>query len=156
MHGGPPAAYACCMRTCIPRAVLSLAASAGIVLLLLLAGGTNAAEARSQASAATVVVGASANGTTVRLRSGDSLVVRLAGNPTTGYRWVVVQRPPLLRLTASRYEPSLPTRPGRGGTYTFRFAARAGRSGLLRLAYRRQWEIGKAPLRSFSLVIHSR
>jgi len=137
-------------------AISGLPVAVGIVFASAVVERGGAAAAHPQAGAATIVVGPRANGTTVRLRVGDSLVVRLPGNPTTGYRWVVAQRPPALRLVASRYAPSLPTRLGRGGTYTFRFEAGVTGSGRLRLAYRRPWETGKPALRSFTLTIRAR
>lgn len=126
-----------------------------IVASLVLGGIAPAAEAQRQVGAATIVVGPDASGNTVRPHVGDTLVVRLPGNPTTGYRWVIARRPPTLRLVASRYAPSTPARLGRGGTYIFRFKVGAG-GGPLRLAYLRPWEKGKPPLRSFTLTIHAR
>lgn len=108
----------------------------------------------SAAAAATVTVGPAANGTTVRLHVGDRLVVRLPGNPTTGYRWSALRVPAPLRLLSSVYVPSQPKRLGQGGTYVFRFAAGRG-SGTLKLVYRRPWETKKPPLRTFTLTVRS-
>ena len=103
--------------------------------------------------AATLVLGPAANGTTVSLHRGEALVVRLAGNPTTGYRWSSVRVPPSLRFASSQYVAAKPQRPGRGGTYVFRFRAVRG-SGKLTLAYARPWERTK-PLRSFVLTVRA-
>lgn len=107
------------------------------------------------AAAATITVGPAANGTTIRLHAADTLVVRLPGNPTTGYRWSASRVPQALRLRTSTYVPALPKRLGQGGTFVFRFAVRPG-SGTLRLIYRRPWETNKAPLRTFSLTVQAR
>ena len=112
-----------------------------------------AASPAPSAGTATIVVGMAANGTTVRLHRGDVLAVRLAGNPTTGYRWSAVRVPPAVRLLASRYVPSKPQRLGSGGTYVFRFGAGNG-SGKVVLHYRRPWE-PRTPLRIFMLTVRS-
>ncbi len=110
------------------------------------------AEARTTS---TITVGAAANGKTVRLYPADTLVVRLSGNPTTGYRWSVAQAPKPLRLVGTTYRPAPPGRLGQGGTFVFRFRAKSG-SGVLRLVYRRPWEQRKPPLRTFSLTVRVR
>jgi predicted secreted protein len=107
------------------------------------------------ALAAIVVIGAAANGTTVALHRGDLLVVRLAGNPTTGYRWAPSHVPPSLRRVSASYVAPKPQRPGQGGTYVFRFRAVAG-TGRLSLAYARSWEHAKPPLRSFVITVRVR
>ncbi len=101
----------------------------------------------------TVTVGAAANGTSLGLKRGDTLVVRLAGNMSTGYRWDVASRPTSLRKLGSSYETrkSTPPMPGQGGTFVFRFAARPGQ-GTLRLVYHRPWE-KRAPLKTFTLGV---
>jgi len=104
------------------------------------------------AAAATITVGPAANGSARELLSGDTLVVRLPGNPTTGYRWAVAARPAALRPLRFSYEAPPKGRLGQGGTYVFRFRARAG-VGTLRLAYARPWEKGKPPLRTFRLAL---
>jgi predicted secreted protein len=106
-------------------------------------------------AAIVVVVGAAANGTAVGLHRGDTLVVRLGGNPTTGYRWSPTHVPPPLRLVSSRYVAPTPQRLGQGGTYVFRFRTVAG-TGRLSLAYARPWERAKPPLRSFVLTVRVR
>ena len=107
-------------------------------------------------AATVVIVGASAHGTTVPLHRGDALVVRLAGNPTTGYRWSAVRVPPALRLLTAAYVAPKPQPLGQGGTYVFRFRAGVGGgSGRLKLAYARPWEQAK-PLRSFVITVRVR
>lgn len=108
----------------------------------------------ASASAATIVRGPSANGSTVRAHAGDALVVRLPGNPTTGYRWSVVRLPASLRLVRAAYHPPAQRRLGQGGTYVFRFAVRFGH-GTIRLGYSRPWETTKPPLRTFTLTVRA-
>jgi inhibitor of cysteine peptidase len=124
----------------------------GVVVGLLTAG---LAAAHPGAGLRTITVGPKANGTVVRPQVGDTLVVRLPGNATTGYRWAVVGAPSVLRPLSSAYVVASPGRLGQGGTYVFRFRVRSG-SGLLRLDYRRPWEKGTPPLRTFRLTIRTR
>lgn len=117
-----------------------------------LLGPGSAAEART---ASTITIGSAANGKTIRLHPADTLVVRLSGNPTTGYSWSVKRTPAPLRLIDTTYRPSRPGRLGQGGTFVFRFEAKRG-SGVLGLVYRRPWEKGKSPLRTFSVTVRVR
>jgi inhibitor of cysteine peptidase len=103
----------------------------------------------------TVKVGVTWNGKEIKLKSGDKLVVRLAGNATTGFLWAIVSKPKALRLIRSTYVTSPPGRIGQGGTFGFRFCAVVGR-GTLKLAYRRPWEKGKASEQSFSIKVRVR
>jgi len=121
-------------------------AALAVVALVALALGVGVAMA-----ARTVTVYAHANGKTINLKPGDKLVVRLAGNETTGYRWGIKSRPAALKLVSAKYVPSPPGRVGEGGVKTFRFVARSG-SGDLKLVYKRSWE-KKKPLKTFTLHI---
>jgi inhibitor of cysteine peptidase len=122
---------------------------AAALLVALLGAGLLA----SAAGAGTIVtVGAAANGKTVRLEVGATLVVRLAGNPTTGYTWSTktvdrrVLRPLPIGYTASR------NLPGSGGVFRIRFRAIARGTTTLRLVYARPFE-HTAPPRRFSLRV---
>ena len=102
-------------------------------------------------AAAVIGIGPPQNNTTVRVRPGAALVVRLPGNATTGFRWSVAHAPAGLPLTSARYVPTKPVRLGSGGTFVFRFVAHGG--GRLLLVYRRPWERTTRPARRFSVTI---
>lgn len=102
-----------------------------------------------------ITLGPGANGTHVSLHRGEALVLRLPGNATTGYRWVVTRTPPSLHLVRTTYVAPKAGVVGRGGTYVFRFSALPG-SGTLLLDYRRPWEKQAAPLRTFRLTVRVR
>jgi len=106
------------------------------------------------AAARTLTLGAAANGKSLELNPGDTLIVRLAANPTTGYDWALVSKPKVLKLVKRTYLAAPPMRIGQGGTDVFRFSVRSGQ-GRLELAYRRSWEKGQAPLRTFLLRIRA-
>jgi inhibitor of cysteine peptidase len=110
--------------------------------------------AGTAAAARVVSVGTSANGKSLELKRGDTLVVRLDANPTTGYDWAIVGKPKCLRLVGRSFVAPPPGLVGAGGKDVFRFSAKKGR-GKLQLVYRRSWEKGKPPLRSFALTIRT-
>ncbi len=127
------------------RRALALVAAAVVVLAL----GAGAALAGR-----TVTVGAASNGKSVTLKKGDTLVVRLAGNATTGFAWQIASLPRSLKKTGSSYVPTKTAKPvvGSGGTYVFRFAARTG-AGTLRLVYRQPFDKKTPPARTFTLRV---
>lgn len=103
-----------------------------------------------------VKVGQNANGKTVRLDVGDTLVVSLAGNATTGYEWTVAAIDlKVLKPAGKQYVPKkvAPGIVGAGGTYVLRFRAAAAGKTALKLAYARPWEKGVKPARTFSLTV---
>ncbi|RYU61434.1 peptidase inhibitor I42 [Methylolobus aquaticus] len=97
-----------------------------------------------------MVVSADRSGADLALVPGQELVIRLPGNPTTGYRWSSFgpTEAVLIATGPAAYEPDAGTsqRVGAGGFEIWRFvAARAG-TAELRFEYRRPWETGVAPL----------
>ena len=96
-------------------------------------------------------------GRSIDLRLGQEIEVSLQANPTTGYRWEMVQAAPAVLdvLSGQTYAPapSAPRVVGGGGTVTWRFrAARAGHDSL-QLVYRRPWEPDGAPAQTFKCDI---
>jgi len=91
------------------------------------------------AAARTVTLTEARDGTTVTLRAGDRVVIRLAANVTTGYHWVIRQRPPraVARLTSSQYVafPNPDRAAGSGGTQVYRLRAAGSGTGRFRVAY---------------------
>lgn len=97
-------------------------------------------------------------GATVDMRSGQTLQIRLAGNPTTGYNWQRVDQGQNILETvgeAARYEPDAHAAGmlGAGGTVNWNFRpVKAGES-LLRFEYCRPWEHGIPPVETASYKI---
>jgi inhibitor of cysteine peptidase len=90
-----------------------------------------------------------------QLKKGQTLVVTLEGNPTTGYSWEVAE--PLdeqvLRQVGEPEFKSESDALGAGGVQILRFeAVNAGRT-TLKLAYRRPWEEDVEPLETYSIQI---
>lgn len=100
-------------------------------LALLALGGTAAAQS-------VVGIGEQSAGTTVRLHRGDTLVVSLGANATTGYSWRLsgvdrtVLRPDATSYVESKHPPGIV---GAGGIAVLTFKAAARGRTTLKLAY---------------------
>ena len=93
------------------------------------------------------------HGRTLRLTTGDQLIVTLKTQPGTGYAWnLAPDSTPLLELHGKPEMHSGPGTAGRTDRITFRFIVRTKGEGKLELHYLRSWE-KKAPLRVFQLQI---
>jgi inhibitor of cysteine peptidase len=119
----------------------------GIFLVILfLSGGCSVAE---------VKLDASNNGGQKELARGQTVVLNLDSNPTTGFSWAIadVDKNVLRPLGDSSFQPSNTNLTGAGGVESFRFeAANAGLT-TLKLIYRRPWETGVAPARTFTVQV---
>jgi Predicted secreted protein len=108
---------------------------ATLVTAILLACGTQAS------IAATRVITDSDKGSSVQLKFGDILEVRLRSNPTTGYSWYVHPRStPLLRLMGQSQTQMRQPGVGRPILQVFRFQTVANGDGILLFRYVRTWE----------------
>ncbi len=98
------------------------------------------------------------DGSQVELEQGQILVVTLESNPTTGYSWQVVeaQGSILEQMGEAEFKQSDTGEPplvGAGGWEIFRFKAISAGQMTLKLAYRRPWEEGVEPLKTFSIQV---
>jgi inhibitor of cysteine peptidase len=102
-----------------------------------------------------VAVDVSHNGGQVDLDVGQTLVVSLESNPTTGYRWEVdkIDDEILQQEGEAEYKAESDL-VGAGGVETFRFKALASGEGELKLIYHRSWEEGVEPLEVFSITVN--
>ena len=95
------------------------------------------------------------DGHEMQLKRGQTLVVTLEGNPTTGYSWEVAE-PLDEQVLRQAGEPEFKAESdlvGAGGVQILRFeAVNAGRT-TLKLAYRRSWEEGVEPLETYSIQV---
>ena len=92
----------------------------------------------------------SACGTTARLRKGQTLVVRLESQITTGYAWGVAAPAPEIVSAIGEPEIERDDRDVDGGSevQVFRFSAAAAGSGTLTFHNRRSWEKDKPALKT--------
>jgi inhibitor of cysteine peptidase len=105
----------------------------------------------------TVTLTASDDGRAIDLRVGDSVVLRLAENPTTGYQWALEPgSDDVLTLQGSDYAGPTSSNVGGGGQRVFTFkAARAG-SATVHLSLRRAWEGDQSARRAFTATFRAR
>jgi predicted secreted protein len=102
----------------------------------------------------TVVVTEVQNGERVRIGPGDTLVVQLKSNPSTGYNWVVADSDQsLMKLTGDSGKPGDNNLPGEPGTQSMRFQAVGSGIATIRLNYLRPFEKDKEPAQKFELTV---
>jgi inhibitor of cysteine peptidase len=96
-------------------------------------------------------------GKTVEIHIGDTLVMRLDENPTTGYEWALeAYNKEIVTLNSTVYIPSPPSAVGGGGQRIFTFKGeRAGRV-TLRFMLRRRWEGEASVLEDFAVMLEVR
>jgi inhibitor of cysteine peptidase len=91
----------------------------------------------------------------VTTKKSDTLELSLAENPTTGYRWDVTSSgEPVCKLDETDYEPG-GSGLGRGGTRRWKFLVLAPGVATIALEYRRPFETGKAPSKTFTVRVRA-
>ena len=94
------------------------------------------------------------DGTVVEAVVGEQILLRLEGNPTTGYEWQVdAGDPAVLALAGEPDYESSSDADGAGGTYTFRFDAVATGETQLELEYAPTWGAPEAAPQVFSVTV---
>jgi inhibitor of cysteine peptidase len=128
-----------------------LAWRAALLLGFLVLGNCNG---EKMPTASTVEMDADDDGREVHLQMGQTLVVTLESNPSTGYRWeVAVNDAAILRpMGEPQFQPESAAI-GAGGMEIFRFEAVGIGRTHLELIYRRPWEEGVEPLQTFTLRV---
>ncbi len=93
-------------------------------------------------------------GQTIQLKVGDTLVVTLEGNISTGYSWEVatINSQALQQVGESEFKSNTDM-PGSPGHQTMRFKAIAKGQGELKLVYHRPWEKDVAPIKTYSVTV---
>jgi inhibitor of cysteine peptidase len=112
-----------------------------------------AATACTATAGGDVTVTAADSGTTVALQRGDTLVLELEANPTTGFQWEVasVDAAILEQQGDPEFESSEPGKVGSGGKLIFRFRAKESGTTTLEMVYHRAWDKETPPLQTFEL-----
>ena len=94
-------------------------------------------------------------GREMQLKKGQTLVVTLEGNPTTGYSWELAE--PLdeqvLRQVGEAEFQQESDLVGAGGAQILRFEAVNAGKFTLKLVYHRPWEKGVEPLETYSIQV---
>ena len=97
------------------------------------------------------------NGKAVTLTAGQTLIVRLASNPTTGYEWQLqsADAAVIKPVGEAGFTPApAPTgMVGTGGIAEWRFEAVGEGTTTLTLSYQRPWEQNATPEQTFTLTV---
>lgn len=102
----------------------------------------------------TIQVSESQNGSRLEIKSGDTLVITLEGNPTTGYQWDMLPNTDgIVELQGDPEYKSSGNMVGSGGQYQFTFKGIKTGSTRLDLKYYRSFEAAVPPVQNFSLDI---
>lgn len=81
------------------------------------------------------------SGKSIEVQSGDTIIVRLDENPTTGFQWAIDKsNDAILTLQDSDYVPAPDSRIGSGGQRVFTFKTQSAGAVDLQLKLWRQWE----------------
>jgi inhibitor of cysteine peptidase len=101
-----------------------------------------------------VALGTKDNGRQIELQPGQTLVVTLESNPTTGYCWEVAEgvESVLQQTGEAEFQPQSDLL-GAPGVEILRFEATATGQATLTLVYHRPWEKGIDPLETFSVQV---
>jgi inhibitor of cysteine peptidase len=103
------------------------------------------------ASVAPLEVTAQSQGGTVALAPGQAIVIRLAENPATGYRWAV-ETCGAMQLDADDYQSTGQTIGG-SGIRCWRWSSSKHGTSLIALVLKRSWEPENVPIGRFQLTV---
>ncbi|MFO1434779.1 MAG: protease inhibitor I42 family protein [Candidatus Competibacteraceae bacterium] len=93
-------------------------------------------------------------GKSITLQPGQTLVVELPENPTTGFRWAIARNDEeTLALRKSDYKPAAGVGVGGGGRRTFTFIAKKPGSVVLQFKNWRKWEGDSSVTRRFGVIV---
>jgi inhibitor of cysteine peptidase len=132
----------------------------GAVLTALLAGcggstdATQTSISQPGGTPGVVIVTAGDNGKQVSLHVGNTMIVRLESNPSTGYGWAPAGAVPdcLVQQGEGSFESGSTGAVGAPGIQSIAFFAAQTGSGTLALAYARPWE-NSQPAKTFSVQV---
>jgi inhibitor of cysteine peptidase len=120
-----------------------------LIILVLLAGSLAACQA-----AKPLTIGAQDAGKTITIKNGDTLVVELEGNITTGYTWVPAAQDPQLLTQVGEAEVTPESDAiGAPGMIVLTFQASATGQTVLHLDYKRPWETDVEPIQTFEVTV---
>jgi inhibitor of cysteine peptidase len=94
------------------------------------------------------------NGQTITVKPGETIELKLAGNPTTGFDWIVQELDTSVLSQSGEYSYKADSNLiGSGGVMTFKFKAEAAGTTTLTLYYMRAWEKDVEPAQVFSVTV---
>ena len=107
--------------------------------------------------AASIELTSQNNGQSVKTELGQHLVLHLAENPTTGYRWQIIHSG-LLTVTSNEYSAGAKDdhQAGAGGTRRIEFMANQKGTGGMDIQCRRDWEAAGQEIDRFRMTVDVR
>jgi inhibitor of cysteine peptidase len=101
-----------------------------------------------------VTVQESDAGKNIDAKAGQTIVIRLTSNRSTGYRWLLQPGSGVLEsLSDASYTPNAPSDAGGGGVESWSFRAQHSGQETLRFEYRRPWENGVQAAKTLSFPV---
>ncbi len=102
-----------------------------------------------------VVLGAADNGSQVNVKVGESIIIKLESNPSTGYTWEPKDLDTAIFRLAG--DPTFlsddPGAVGSSGVLTLTFITIKAGTTSLKLAYQRPWETNVEPIDTFTIPV---
>jgi inhibitor of cysteine peptidase len=95
------------------------------------------------------------SGSQIEVQAGDTFVIELEGNPTTGYTWETLDLQGSLfeQVGETEFSSGNSGLVGAGGMQTLTFRAVQAGSATLTLVYHRPWETDVEPIGTFSVDV---
>ena len=100
-------------------------------------------------------VNESNSGSQIYLSVGETFVVKLASNPSTGYSWNLsaITNTSIINKTSNAYIPPSVQIPGRGGQETWKFQALSVGTATISMKYIQPWEPEAEPADTFEITV---
>ena len=126
-----------------------------VFALVLMAGIAVGAMAATAGGGKNINVDASHSGKQVEISVGDSLVVTLASNVTTGYSWSLtgIGDESVLQKSGNQYIAPKTNLVGAGGQEVWTFKALKKGTSTISMGYSRPWEVGTPPIETLGLTV---
>lgn len=110
----------------------------------------------SSAAPKELSVDITSSGKEVSLAAADTLIATLESNPTTGYSWTEnasIGDKSVIQQTGHQFQPPAAPMPGAGGKEVWTFKALKTGTSTISMEYRRPFEPGVAPVKTFTLTV---
>jgi predicted secreted protein len=119
--------------------------------------GNTTPQSKHDQAPADATVSASDNGRTLRLKTGDSIMVQLPIQRGTGYAWQPAEATAnsLFSIEAQPDTSDTPGRPGAKETQQFRLRVKQSGEADLTFQYRRPWDAKAPPAKTFTVRVEA-
>lgn len=112
------------------------------------------AQSQSACAGKLVTISDADRGKTIEPSTGDTLVISIDANPSTGYSWRIGKNDAaILKFVEQFIFPPKTSMPGAPSRQMLKFKAIAAGSDAVELEYVRPWEKGVAPAKTFPFTV---